>query len=112
MLFRSRSSVEVLLRNLSSHPLSLSLAISLSSSLPPSSCAGYTLSLVKEATVHAGYLELKLRVFDLQGQQAVHNLSVTVCECSQIQHCDLRSATQLGGGTAIGILLALLLLGR
>ncbi|XP_046896897.1 cadherin-like protein 26 isoform X2 [Hypomesus transpacificus] len=72
---------------------------------------GYTVSLVKEATVHAGYHELKLRVFDLQGQQAVHNLSVTVCECSQIQHCDLRSATQLGGGTAIGILLALLLLG-
>ncbi|XP_062315228.1 cadherin-like protein 26 isoform X1 [Osmerus eperlanus] len=71
---------------------------------------GYTVSLVKETTVHAGYHELKLRVFDLQGQQAVHNLSVSVCECDQMQHCNLRSATQLGGGTAIGILLALLLL--
>ncbi|CAB1336199.1 unnamed protein product, partial [Coregonus sp. 'balchen'] len=42
----------------------------------------YTVNLVKQNTVYAGHLELLLKVFDQQGQGALHNLSVTVCDCS------------------------------
>ncbi|XP_049920197.1 cadherin-2A-like [Epinephelus moara] len=42
---------------------------------------GYSVNLVKENTVYSGHYELLLEMSDLQGNTAVHNLSVTVCNC-------------------------------
>ncbi|XP_068198583.1 cadherin-like protein 26 [Antennarius striatus] len=43
---------------------------------------GYSANLVKDDSVHSGHLELTLEVSDLQDNKAVHNLSVSVCRCS------------------------------
>ncbi|XP_023285300.1 cadherin-13-like isoform X1 [Seriola lalandi dorsalis] len=42
---------------------------------------GHSVNLVKEMTVHSGHHELVVEVSDAQGAAAVHNLSVTVCNC-------------------------------
>ncbi|XP_071020858.1 cadherin-like protein 26 isoform X2 [Oncorhynchus clarkii lewisi] len=72
---------------------------------------GYTVNLVKENTVYAGHHELLLKVFDLQGQGALHNLSVTVCDCSTVASCRMRRATGSKiGESAVGIVIAAMLL--
>ncbi|XP_071401045.1 cadherin-2-like isoform X2 [Centroberyx affinis] len=74
---------------------------------------GYLVNLVKENTVHAGHHELLLEVSDLQGQPAVHNLSVTVCNCKDPMkpNCrNRRAAASTVGGGAIGIIFAAMLL--
>ncbi|XP_064779468.1 cadherin-like protein 26 isoform X3 [Oncorhynchus masou masou] len=72
---------------------------------------GYTVNLVKENTVYAGHHELLLKVFDLQGQGALHNLSVTVCDCSRVASCRMRRATGSKiGESAVGIVIAAMLL--
>lgn len=81
--------------------------LSFSLHIPP----GYTVNLVKENTVYAGHHELLLKVFDLQGQGALHNLSVTVCDCSRVASCRIRRATGSKiGESAVGIVIAAMLL--
>lgn len=68
---------------------------------------GYSVNLVKENTVHSGYYELLLEVSDRQGKAAVHNLSVTVCNCLDTArpNCRVRRATgSRPGGGALGII--------
>ncbi|XP_036386735.1 cadherin-like protein 26 [Megalops cyprinoides] len=71
---------------------------------------GTTVNLVKESLVYSGHHELQLKIYDMQGQSSVQNLSVTVCDCSITPNCLLRGATgsRLGGG-AIGIMFVALL---
>ncbi|RVE70763.1 hypothetical protein OJAV_G00067730 [Oryzias javanicus] len=56
---------------------------------------GYSVNLVKEGNVHSGYYNLQLEVSDLQGKAAVHNLTVTVCDCLNPKNpnCMIRKAT-------------------
>ena len=58
---------------------------------------------MKENTVHSGHYELFLKVSDRQGETAVHNLSVTVCNCLDTArpNCRFRkvSGSKVGGGT-------------
>ncbi|KAJ8016236.1 hypothetical protein DPEC_G00005110 [Dallia pectoralis] len=72
---------------------------------------GYTVSLVKENTVYAGHHELVLEVFDQQGLGALHNLSITVCECSGAENCRMRRSSGASfGANAVLILMAAILL--
>ncbi|XP_044068451.1 cadherin-2 isoform X2 [Siniperca chuatsi] len=74
---------------------------------------GYSVNLVKEDTVHSGHFELLLKVSDLQGKTAVHNLSVTVCNCLDTArpNCRYRKATGSAvGGGAFGIIFFSMLL--
>ncbi|XP_053173964.1 cadherin-2-like [Scomber japonicus] len=68
---------------------------------------GNSVNLVKENTVHSGHYELFLKVSDRQGETAVHNLSVTVCNCLDTArpNCRFRkvSGSKVGGG-AFGII--------
>ncbi|KAF1390274.1 hypothetical protein PFLUV_G00056370 [Perca fluviatilis] len=74
----------------------------------------YSVNLVKEPTVPSGQYELLLEVFDHQGLKAVHNLSVTVCDCvdTATPNCRIRKATgsAVKGGVFAVILFAMLLL--
>uniref|UniRef100_A0A3Q3KDE9 Cadherin domain-containing protein n=1 Tax=Monopterus albus TaxID=43700 RepID=A0A3Q3KDE9_MONAL len=74
---------------------------------------GYSVNLVKENTVHSGHYELLLEVSDLQGKAAVHNLSVTVCNCLDTAkpNCRFRKSTaSASGGGVLGIILFCILL--
>ncbi|XP_078026023.1 cadherin-like protein 26 isoform X1 [Epinephelus lanceolatus] len=75
---------------------------------------GYSVNLVKENTVHSGHYELLLEMSDLQGNTAVHNLSVTVCNCMDPAkpNCRIRKAagSTIGGGALGIIFLGILLL--
>ncbi|XP_030280339.1 cadherin-like protein 26 [Sparus aurata] len=74
----------------------------------------YSVSLVKEKTVHSGKYQLMLEVSDLQNKAAVHNITLTVCECSNpaMPNCRNRkpSVSAMGGGAFGIIFLSLLLL--
>ncbi|XP_028265520.1 B-cadherin-like isoform X2 [Parambassis ranga] len=76
---------------------------------------GYTFYLVKEKTVHSGHHELAVEVSDRQGNAAVHNLMVTVCNCPDnvpsMPSCQRQRATgsTLGAGTLMVIFFTLLL---
>ncbi|TDH10364.1 hypothetical protein EPR50_G00074270 [Perca flavescens] len=74
----------------------------------------YSVNLVKEPTVPSGQYELLLEVFDHQGLKAVHNLSVTVCDCvdTASPNCRIRKATgsAVRGGVLVAIFFAMLLL--
>eukprot|EP00064_Thunnus_orientalis_P005872 superscaffoldBa00000592_g5886 len=74
---------------------------------------GYSVNLVKENTVHSGYHELLLEVSDRQGVTAVHNLSVTVCDCLDAArpNCHVRKVTGStpGGGAFVVIIFGMLL---
>ena len=75
------------------------------------------MNLIKGRGVYAGHHDLLLEVFDMQGHSALHNLSITVCNCAdpRTPNCRLRQAKSTGLGPAgIGMLLAamLLLLGK
>lgn len=67
--------------------------------------SGYTVNLVKEPAVYAGPHTLELKIFDQQGQFAIHNLYVTVCDCSVTPNCQQSRASvkQMSSG-AIGII--------
>lgn len=71
---------------------------------------------MKESRVYSGHHELHLEVFDLQGAMAVHELSVTVCDCFNASrpNCGMLKATGSIGGSALGaaFFCALLLAGR
>ncbi|XP_028850366.1 cadherin-like protein 26 isoform X2 [Denticeps clupeoides] len=73
---------------------------------------GTTVSLVKENMVFSGHHMLTLKISDSQGHYALHNLSVTVCDCVASSSCLVRmaSSARLGGGAFGIIALALLLL--
>lgn len=74
---------------------------------------GFSVNLVKENTVHSGHFDLMMEVGDRQGSTAVHNLSVTVCSCSDPSkpNCRLRkSAVPAAGGATVAIILLSLLL--
>ncbi|KAL3064540.1 hypothetical protein OYC64_000738 [Pagothenia borchgrevinki] len=74
---------------------------------------GYTTKLVKESTVHPGEYDLVLKVSGLQGEEAVYNLSVIVCNCVDITkpNCRIRKAKGSGvGGGALGIIFLSMLL--
>ncbi|XP_061591780.1 cadherin-like protein 26 isoform X2 [Cololabis saira] len=62
---------------------------------------GYSVNLVKKTQLHSGYYELQLEVSDLLGQMAVHNLSVTVCDCLDASrpNCRIRKST----GSTVGV---------
>ncbi|XP_035864272.1 cadherin-2-like [Sander lucioperca] len=72
----------------------------------------YSVNLVKKPTVPSGQYELLLEVFDHQGLKAVHNLSVTVCDCVDRPNCRIRKATgsAVRGGVLVVIFFAMLLL--
>lgn len=74
---------------------------------------GFSTNLVKESNVYSGHYELQLEVSDLQQNSAVHNLSVTVCECTNPEqpNCRMRKSTgSAAGGTFVGIIFVALLL--
>uniref|UniRef100_UPI003AABCAE9 cadherin-like protein 26 n=1 Tax=Centroberyx gerrardi TaxID=166262 RepID=UPI003AABCAE9 len=68
---------------------------------------GYMVELAKEPSVYAGPHTVELKISDMQGQFAVCNLSVTVCDCSGTHNCRSSRATvtQVGYG-AMGIVFA------
>ncbi|KAJ8370675.1 hypothetical protein SKAU_G00107030 [Synaphobranchus kaupii] len=72
---------------------------------------GTTVNLVKANTVYAGQHKLMMKIYDMQGVFSIQNLTVTVCECSVMPNCQVRSSTstQLGSG-GIGIMIGALLL--
>ncbi|XP_028266829.1 cadherin-like protein 26 isoform X2 [Parambassis ranga] len=76
---------------------------------------GYTFYLVKEKTVHSGHHELAVEVSDRQGNAAVHNLMVTVCNCPDnvpsMPSCQRQRATgsTLGAGTLMVMVFSMLL---
>ncbi|XP_076023055.1 desmocollin 2-like protein [Genypterus blacodes] len=77
---------------------------------------GYSVSLIKEKTVHSGHHELVLEVSDLQDHSAKHNLSIAVCECLDARrpNCRIRkAASSSAGGAVLGIMFfaALLVVG-
>ncbi|XP_074536672.1 cadherin-like protein 26 [Halichoeres trimaculatus] len=74
---------------------------------------GFSTNLVKESSVYSGHYELQLEVSDFQQKSVVHNLSVTVCECSNAEqpNCRMRKSTgAAAGGTFVGIIFVALLL--
>ncbi|XP_064154575.1 cadherin-like protein 26 [Anguilla rostrata] len=72
---------------------------------------GTTINLVKANTVYAGEHKLMLKIYDTQGAFFIQNLAVTVCECSVVPNCQVRSATSTQlGGSAVGIMICALLL--
>uniref|UniRef100_UPI0037E90618 cadherin-like protein 26 isoform X2 n=1 Tax=Semicossyphus pulcher TaxID=241346 RepID=UPI0037E90618 len=74
---------------------------------------GYSVNLVKESKVHSGHYELQLEVSDLQQKSSFHNLSVTVCECTNPEkpNCRIRKSTSsTAGGAFAGIIFLALLL--
>ncbi|KAK2851634.1 hypothetical protein Q5P01_007910 [Channa striata] len=75
---------------------------------------GYTVNLVKETTVHSGHHELFVEVSDLQSVTAVHNLTITVCDCVNTSkpNCRVRKlpVSAAGGGAITVILFGILLL--
>lgn len=72
---------------------------------------GFSAGLVKEPDVHAGRHKLGLKISDLQGESAVYNISVIVCDCSASADCRSRRAGGAGVSlSAVGIVLAALLL--
>lgn len=76
-------------------------------------CTVYTTKLVKERTVHSGEYDLVLKVSGFQGEEAVYNLSVIVCNCVDITkpNCRIRKAKGSGvGGGALGIIFLSMLL--
>ncbi|XP_047434351.1 cadherin-like protein 26 [Mugil cephalus] len=70
---------------------------------------GYSVNLVKEGQVHSGHFTLMLEVSDLQGYKAFHDLSVTVCTCSNPAepNCGVRGSptTTFGAGGWLTLLL-------
>lgn len=72
---------------------------------------GFSAGLVKEPDVYAGRHKVKLKISDLQGQSAVYNISVMVCDCSVSGNCLSRraSGTRVSFST-VGIIIAALLL--
>ncbi|XP_070759291.1 cadherin-like protein 26 [Enoplosus armatus] len=72
---------------------------------------GYTAGLVKEPGVFAGQHAINVKIYDMQGEFGVYNLSVTACECSVTANCRSRrvTATKAASG-AIGIVFASLFL--
>ncbi|KAK5923958.1 hypothetical protein CgunFtcFv8_000883 [Champsocephalus gunnari] len=74
---------------------------------------GYTTKLVKERTVHSGEYDLVLKVSGFQGEEAVYDLSVIVCNCVDITkpNCRILKAKGSGvGGGALGIIFLSMLL--
>ncbi|XP_027133093.1 cadherin-like protein 26 isoform X2 [Larimichthys crocea] len=67
------------------------------------SSQGYSVNLVKESTVHSGISDLLVQVFDLQEENAVHNLTVTVCNCVNpaMPHCTNRQAVSSTPGAGL-----------
>ncbi|XP_040920169.1 cadherin-13 isoform X2 [Toxotes jaculatrix] len=76
---------------------------------------GYSVNLVKDGTVYSGHYELLLEVSDLQGIAAVHNLSVTVCNCldAAMPNCRLNKSTgsKAGGSLLIPFFILLAIAG-
>ncbi|XP_030634244.1 cadherin-like protein 26 [Chanos chanos] len=71
---------------------------------------GTTVHLVKENVVHSGLYTLLVKVSDRQGQFALQNLSVTVCDCSATPNCLFRKTTGgMGAAAIVTVLLAMLL---
>ncbi|XP_033938861.1 cadherin-like protein 26 isoform X1 [Pseudochaenichthys georgianus] len=72
---------------------------------------GYTAGLVKEPGVYSGPHTVDVKISDMQGQFAVYNLSVTVCDCSVTPNCrhPQSTATTAAPG-ALAIVFASLLL--
>lgn len=78
---------------------------------------GYSVNLFKENTVHSGQFKLLLEVSDLQHKTAVDNLSVTVCNCFNIERPNClfpKASGSTVGGAALGTIFfsILLLAGR
>ncbi|KAL3059134.1 hypothetical protein OYC64_011128 [Pagothenia borchgrevinki] len=72
---------------------------------------GYTAGLVKEPGVYSGPHTVDVKITDMQGQFAVYNLSVTVCDCSVMPNCrDPRSTATTAAPRALAIVFASLLL--
>lgn len=73
--------------------------------------AGFSAGLVKQPDVYAGRHKVKLKIYDLQGESAVYNISVIVCDCSLNGNCQSRRASSTGASfSAVGIVIAALLL--
>lgn len=73
--------------------------------------AGFSAGLVKEPDVYAGLHKVSLKISDSQGQFAVYDISVIVCDCSVGGNCQSRRASGTWASfSAIGIVLAALLL--
>lgn len=72
---------------------------------------GFSAGLVKEPDVYAGRHKVMLMISDLQGQSAVYNISVIVCDCSLSGNCQSRSVRRTwASSSSIGIILVALLL--
>ncbi|XP_010795086.1 cadherin-2-like [Notothenia coriiceps] len=72
---------------------------------------GYTAGLVKEPGVYSGPHTVDVKISDMQGQFAMYNLSVTVCDCNVTPNCrDPRSTATTAAPGALAIVFASLLL--
>ncbi|XP_056589457.1 cadherin-13-like [Triplophysa dalaica] len=72
---------------------------------------GTVVNLVKESNLHYGHHFLQMRISDQQGVFAVHNLSVTLCNCASDFRCNERMATSVRmGSVAICIIMLTVLL--
>ncbi|XP_012726819.2 cadherin-like protein 26 isoform X1 [Fundulus heteroclitus] len=68
---------------------------------------GYSVNLVNDKKVYSGHHELQLEVSDYQGKKALHNVTVTVCECADPTRPDCRQLKATGsivGARALGIM--------
>ncbi|XP_029359003.1 cadherin-like protein 26 [Echeneis naucrates] len=68
---------------------------------------GYTAGLVKDPDVYAGPHTIQMKISDLQGQFAVYNFSVTVCDCSKTTSCQTRRLTNTIAAPGVICVLAL-----
>ncbi|XP_056157668.1 cadherin-like protein 26 [Lampris incognitus] len=48
---------------------------------------GHVVNLVKQPSMYAGTHTVELKVSNIQGHFAIHNLSVTACDCSVMPNC-------------------------
>lgn len=72
---------------------------------------GFSAGLVKEPDVYAGPHKVRLMISDMQGQSAVYNINVIVCNCLVSDICQSRGASGTQASfSAIGTVLAALLL--
>ncbi|XP_067302917.1 cadherin-like protein 26 isoform X2 [Pseudorasbora parva] len=72
---------------------------------------GTTVNLVKDQSVYSGHHLLQIKISDQQGHYAIHNLTVTVCDCSVTPNCHVRMArmAQMGPVAAWLVVLTVLI---
>ncbi|XP_067302920.1 cadherin-like protein 26 [Pseudorasbora parva] len=72
---------------------------------------GTTVNLVKDQSMYSGHYLLQIKITDQQGLYAIHNLTVTVCDCSINPNCHVRVArmAQMGPVASMMVVLTVLI---